>query len=85
MLFSSFFALQDETDEKHTAYRFCLLDFCELQSTILKLFSYRRYKLRKSTSQQALIKGKQRLVDFKHIVISVCDEILDDDIKFIAV
>ena len=34
-----------------------------------------------STSQQALVEGEQRLIDFKDIVVLMGDEILHDDVK----
>ena len=37
-----------------------------------------------SRPQQALVKGKQRLVDRKNIVLLLPDEILDDDVKLTA-
>lgn len=33
--------------------------------------------------EQALIKCKQRLVDFKDIIVSALYEIFDDDVKFV--
>lgn len=37
-----------------------------------------------SRTEQALIKGEQRLVDLEDIVVAVGDEIFNDDIKFIT-
>jgi hypothetical protein len=37
-----------------------------------------------SRSQQALIKGEQRLVDFKNIILFLPDEILDDNVELAA-
>ena len=34
-------------------------------------------------SQQALVEGEQRLVDLKHIVIPMLNEIRNDDVKFV--
>lgn len=38
-----------------------------------------------SAPKQALVKGKQSLVDFKNIVLAVLNEVLHNDIKLIGV
>ena len=39
----------------------------------------------RSSSQQALVKGEQRLVDFEDVVVPVGDEILHDNIELAGV
>ena len=36
-------------------------------------------------SEQALVKGEQRLIDFKDVVVSVLNEILNDDVNLVGV
>ena len=49
----------------------------------IKSFSA-EYNFHSSRSQQALIKGEQRLVDFKNIILFLPNEILDDNIELAA-
>ena len=36
-------------------------------------------------SEQALVKGEQRLIDLKDVIVSVLNEILNDDVKLVGV
>lgn len=36
-------------------------------------------------SEQALVKGEQRLIDLKDVIVSVLNEILNDDVKLVRV
>ena len=52
---------------------------------VIQILTYNLLFIELSCSEQALVKGKQSLVDLKDVIVSTLHEIFHDDVKLVGV